>query len=46
MHTFAQVAGLVIAIVCVGLTAGVWAAGVALGLAITLVSAAVESGSR
>ena len=44
LHSYAQLAGLVLAIVSVSLAGGLWAGGVALGLSIVLVSTALESG--
>jgi hypothetical protein len=46
MHSTAQLVGLVLAIVCVSMAGGLYAGGVALGLAIVLVSTALESGRR
>lgn len=47
IHTFAQFAGLLLAAVSAGVAAGnIWAAGIVVGLAVTVVSAAFEAGSK
>jgi hypothetical protein len=47
VHTFAQLAGLMLAAVSAALATGeIWTAGVVVGLAVTVVSAAMEAGTK